>query len=785
MSATVLKMKKMVDESMETLAEAQKFATSTEPKDPSTELAPKNAAVVLANQHKTMLTEFLKHDLPKSAKPKPRTFEAMLQQSNMPKWMYTHIERARRGKKKPQLKHVVSSLKRVHQKRQRRKALKPSDVKSLLSSADRMPLQLEQMEARFGPGRSEKPIYELIKGAKEHLSTAKLNLMQTDWVTEIVSFFERRAADVQCLFQQGAKKASSFASPQLEGKSFADSTAVLVKDYEMMMDKVMHALGARIHELMDEAFSEQESGDGSLFHLMQIEDYYDIFFKGMKDMEAIDPAVKCIEPIVTEGMQATKTLTKGMMDSVDEFFTNWIVDVCESTFVYLAEAATNTLKDVIGEETYNALEAQAIVLWDKAQDDTILAMRGLMKVVTKMDEVVNAVKGEELKNEMKDMLKEHMEKNVVRPIVMHCSMNLLVKEIADKIEDMLPHIFDAVADLGGVLGIPVTTFGINIATATGSVATEWVSAVPLAIVQEAYSGIQSAGRGALTAIVQYLTVELVNLAWDTMEHYVIQPLEIHILQPIDDGVTGFIDAVKSKVKEILDLIPPAVMDMLMKWIGAVGKRLLELVAPKIMKEQNLLKQIERLFLRFVGDMSTKENRENKPTNKFSDVYHDMKIVDRSGDPNYVPPVASDNESELELETSESNSCSQGKCGNYYADVYHQNVIVDRSRDPALKPAKLIQANPNPDFKPANGAKQGDMIAALESSTKVQNDIKKMHFNVTDIFDDPQETLADFVRDEDLANEAVNKNDFDGLNKVVKQMSQDVTGHSPFTHHSRK
>merc|ERR1711998_221368 len=105
--------------------------------------------------------------------------------------------------------------------------------------------------------------------------------------------------------------------------------------------------------------------------------------------------------------------------------------------------------------------------------------------------------------------------------ITHVSMNLLVKQVSDAVSALLPHIYDAVADLGGIFAIPAATFGINIGVATGSLATEWMSAVPLAIVQESFSGVQSAGRAAITAVVKYLTVELVNFAWDQMENSVI------------------------------------------------------------------------------------------------------------------------------------------------------------------------------------------------------------------------------------------------------------------------
>lgn len=135
-----------------------------------------------------------------------------------------------------------------------------------------------------------------------------------------------------------------------------------------------------------------------------------------------------------------------------------------------------------------------------------------------------------------------------------------VRELVSKeVQNWMPEIFDAVANIGGVLALPAATIGINVAVGSGSCATEWISAAPLNALQEAYNYAQTLGRSAATAAVDWLVVQLLNLIFKGIKTFVVKPLVTQVLEPFDKKANALIDTLKRHAEKFLSLIPGLVL----------------------------------------------------------------------------------------------------------------------------------------------------------------------------------------------------------------------------------
>merc|ERR1711939_388001 len=87
---------------------------------------------------------------------------------------------------------------------------------------------------------------------------------------------------------------------------------------------------------------------------------------------------------------------------------------------------------------------------------------------------------------------------------------LLARKISEVLRVWLPSAWDAVMNVAGEWMIGMTSMGMNIVAASGSAATEWLSAGSSAAMQLAWDKLASAGKNAFMSTMDWIVQKLVH-----------------------------------------------------------------------------------------------------------------------------------------------------------------------------------------------------------------------------------------------------------------------------------
>ena len=138
----------------------------------------------------------------------------------------------------------------------------------------------------------------------------------------------------------------------------------------------------------------------------------------------------------------------------------------------------------------------------------------------------------------------------------------LVSMLVGLVEESLPVLFDGVGDVGGVVAVPATTVGVDVGVATGSCATEWLSSGSMNVVEQIWGYAQTAVRGGLANAVKALIGGVLNLIFDGVYDFIIEPLATAVdstFAPLMNKLSAMIpESVKQKILGLVAQVMPKV-----------------------------------------------------------------------------------------------------------------------------------------------------------------------------------------------------------------------------------
>lgn len=405
----------------------------------------------------------------------------------------------------------------------------------------------------------------------------------------MLGFFKRRGKDFRCLMIAADTKAKSLGR-QLRGKNAAQQMGVIARSVEHTLHKTV-VMMKRIFLRTLKALDTQMAVSNKL---ITAEMFDKQIMAGMKDFAKVDPAVKCFVPTVSEGLRATRKPMQNVIEGMNSFFDKYVINLGNQVFVWVFEKGVNVAgRFLLGEKRWRNMRHTMRAGLNMMVSTANKMLEGAFKKVNAMRPGPARVQATLA---LQNMLRGDIKLAQLTPMVFRVIQQALVDVLVDQLNHVLPLVYDIVLDIGACVVIPAATFAVNMAAASGSCATEWISTGIANAIQMVWAWAQTGGRQAFYDAVKRLVSTILNSIFDLINKKLVTPIVERAMKPVDNAVGSFLKKIYDQINKILNMLPPGISRLVQKVVKQFLGKLLDSILGEA-NENNKLNQALRSAIR--------------------------------------------------------------------------------------------------------------------------------------------------------------------------------------------
>jgi hypothetical protein len=437
-----------------------------------------------------------------------------------------------------------------------------------------------------------------------------------DWWYQTVEFIKHNMKLFLCLVNEGAKSPLLKTVMEMDGKDLSQVWEIgekaVWKFIETMFDATKNVIMKALADI-DKTMAEKNMFLSMNFFGKRI-------FDVMNEFSRVEPTLKCFVPMV-EGFMNRRDVKQWQNDAIsdtNELFQKVVFDEGNEIWTQLFDDAINEVGKIVpvgprwsDHKKFKQLRVTATA--------TILHMenevnRIVISGLKKLDDMTPGDARAEALNGINNLLKGDFSSTVLLKAGFGVTQQLVTEWVNEQVAFYLPALWDTTLNWVGVVIIPAVTFGLNELASSGMWATEWISTVPMNIIQGAWEFFQAKAAHFFTVTAPAIISMLVNYIFDWIFEMIIEPVRTNILEPIDNFVKGVQTTIEEAVEKVSQSIPPGVMNIFKNIAQTMFRSFMRAIHPELGKQTRLSIQFARaLVLREKQTIAQWEKRHRGPT----------------------------------------------------------------------------------------------------------------------------------------------------------------------------
>jgi len=530
--------------------------------------------------------------------------------SKWPKWVHQYSARQKtRGPEYKQL-DLVQILMKIHKKRGDSnralpRSLRAPTMQSLrqitglvnIAIPERLALlrNVASKMQEHGKNTHTRELASQIELASKDFNDGQMALVQSDgnsWWSDLVEFVKTNIRMILCVVGEIPhspllkKVKEAFTSGSIGGMVSIGLSSALE-----FVEKMFNTAKNMIKHTLDSVSNEVNENN----QLLAPGFFTRFIIKMLNDVAKIEPTVQCIVPIF-EGFlakPAVKNLENNLVTGTNKFFSKWILGEGGNVWVYMFDKVINGL----------GMSLAGPGNWAKARITATSAIMHMETVINNqfvdmIDNIDGMAPGEvrsEAIHHVQQLLDKKVDAQAIIKIAFKVIQVIITNKINEKAMEILPFVWDCILNFFSVIILPAVTFGLNMAAATGSVATEWISSVSMNVVQGIFDFVQTHGKTAFFAASPMIISKVVSWFLDMLFTLALKPVK-ELVVPLEGAVKIIVTAIEKGIAVITSLIPKSIVNILQKQVKLMFTGIIKVIAPNIGDQTALSIQVARALV---------------------------------------------------------------------------------------------------------------------------------------------------------------------------------------------
>lgn len=381
------------------------------------------------------------------------------------------------------------------------------------------------------------------------------------WLGKVMEFMQKRKEDFVC-YQKSFDSTSASIMDVMGAKDMDDAMKILGADIERIMKAMFKGLQKNFEMAIDMFDPKDkkllETNTNDLFDPNSL---INLFEKGLKNFNDVDPALSCSISVVSDGLELIKPELIVFIKEMKKLFNSIMTTMGTGAMSLGIFAAVPMLENLIfGKEKMKEIQANVQSAAQEFQSGTAPGLGGQLESLAGMKEGGDR---SALGKQIGQALSGNMTAAQMAAIAFKGIQTALVDELVNLVESALPALFDGVGDVGGAVALPGATVGANVGVGSGTVGTEWLSTGGMNIAQQIWQYAQTTLRGMLVKAVGGMVGAILNAAFDGVYKFIVKPLATEV-----DGIFG--PMMQSLIKAIPDSVKEALIDLVNKLLPGIN-----------------------------------------------------------------------------------------------------------------------------------------------------------------------------------------------------------------------